>query len=496
MLRIFWMILWVSGLSSFATASEGAKVAFVIGNGSYAHAPNLSNPANDARLMANTLTDIGFDVVQVLDGKHADLLEALVQFGRKAARADVALVFYAGHGVQVNGRNWLLPVDVNVETSTDLQGQAIRADDLLELMEFSGARLKLVFFDACRNNPFSRSLSRSVSRGLARLDANTAGTLIAFATAPGDVASDGGRANSPFTTALARYIREPGLEVRQMLGKVREEVYLTTNEQQLPWVNEALIGEFYFAGRTEEMTTPGVASAESINTAFQIAAEINTAVAYDAFLRQFPSGSYADLARAAVDNLEKKASKVGSSGLSGLPQSGGSPEIVVASVPKDHLTAPDYADGACSQSRSGGHEVDYCVSSILDPQHGNRYGPVNLIDGDRSTAWVEGADGEGLGAKILLDFGEKRSLAGLRIINGYTKNKRLFARNGRVRRLAATLSTGDIRTFEISDTMAGRSYLFPMPLNIKWIELEISSTYRGSKYSDTAISELAPVFAD
>ena len=190
----------------------------------------------------------------MLSSGRQDFYEGLTLFGRRAQGADVALVFYAGHGVQVDGRNWLLPVDAEVEASTDLPAQAIKANDLLEIMDISGARLKLVFFDACRNNPLPRSLSRGAANGLARLEANAAGMMIAFATAPGDTALDGTGRNSPFTEALARLIGTPDLEVRHLPGRVRESVYKSTGEQQLPWVNEALIGEFYFGGRSSNNT--------------------------------------------------------------------------------------------------------------------------------------------------------------------------------------------------------------------------------------------------
>ncbi|WP_346909283.1 caspase family protein [uncultured Roseibium sp.] len=291
------------GLSVTESAKAADLVALVVGNGAYRHLPKLINSPNDATLMSRTLADLGFDVIEVIDGDQRALLDGLIRFGRATRAADIAMVFYAGHAVQVAGRNWLLPVDVNVEASTDLPGQAIRAEDLLDIMDASGARLKLVFLDACRNNPLPRSLTRGVARGLARLDADTAGTMIAFATAPGDVAFDGVGANSPFTTALARYIRQPGLEVRQMMGKVRKAVYDETGERQLPWVNEALIGEFYFAGRSQTKAAPTSEGSDASANAFTLTEKLGTLAAYDAFLSMFPEGLYADRARAARELL-------------------------------------------------------------------------------------------------------------------------------------------------------------------------------------------------
>ncbi len=258
----------------------------------------------------------------MIDGNHRRMLDAMSAFGRAASGADVALVFYAGHGVQVAGRNWLLPVASNISAETDLPAQAIRTSDIMEMMETSGASLKLMILDACRNNPLPKSASRGASRGLARLEANTAGTMITFATAPGQVAADGQSRNSPFTAALVQHITTPGLEIRQLMGRVRETVYKSTGKKQLPWVNEALIGEFYFAGKDPNAVPIPVAQAEppkivkaepqatglTEKEAFALAQSLNTVGAFDAFLKQFPSGPYAGFASAARAKLAASAS--------------------------------------------------------------------------------------------------------------------------------------------------------------------------------------------
>ncbi|MDN3721005.1 caspase family protein [Roseibium salinum] len=345
------------------TARADGKVALVIGNGAYKAMPALVNPASDANLMTAKLTGLGFDVVRIIDGDRKAFYDGLTQFGRKAQGADVAVVFYAGHGVQVNGRNWLLPVDAVVEASTELPGQAVRADDLLEIMDASGARLKLVFLDACRNNPLPRSLSRGTANGLARLEANAAGMMIAFATAPGDVALDGQGSNSPFTEALARLIDTPDLEVRHLMGRVRESVYATTGERQLPWLNEALIGEFYFGGRSGDAA----------------AATVQHAASTPAALTQ-----------------------------------------------TRHLPLPSLEGGTCSTTDRFGGSWRVCASSVLDPQFGNRYGPANLFDGNTATAWVEGVSGDGTGERILFSFDRPRQLSGFEIVNGYAKSRDIF----------------------------------------------------------------------
>lgn len=506
-----WVILGsLLGLSVPISASAADRVALVVGNGAYRYASELPNPPNDAALMGRTLAGLGFDVIQVIDGDQRALLDALTQFGRAAQNADIALVFYAGHGVQVGGRNWLLPVDVHVEASTDLPGQAVRAEDLLEIMDASGARLKLVFLDACRNNPLPRSLTRGTTRGLARLDAGTAGTMIAFATAPGDVASDGTGANSPFTTALARYIRQPGLEVRQMMGKVREAVYDETGKRQLPWVNEALIGEFYFAGlpqtaatppvttppgTTPTATAPAAADGDPSASAFALAERVGTVAAYDAFLSRYSDGFYADIARAARQKLVGEGTSAGASETTGTG-AGDQGNIVVVNTAPAHLDPPNYGNGTCVARTVGGSHLTYCSSSVLDPQYGNRYGPGNLTDGDRATAWVEGVGGTGTGERILINFGSERRFAGIDITNGYTKNKSIFTKNGRVRSATVRLSDGSSYDLPLSDTMNVLRKRLQRPVAATWMELRIDAVYDGSKYQDTAISELIPVFAD
>lgn len=442
------MILLAIAAPEVARA-EG-KVALVIGNGAYRSMPSLRNPANDARLIAGKLSGLGFDVVEVVDGTRKDFREGLTRFGRQAQDADVALVFYAGHGVQVNGQNWLLPVDSDIEAATDLAAQALRADDIVDIMEVSGARLKLVFLDACRNNPLPRSLSRGADRGLARLEANAAGMMIAFATSPGDVAQDGTGANSPFTEALARLIDTPDLEVRHLMGKVRESVYTSTGERQLPWLNEALIGEFYFGGQS---------GAQAGGQA----------------------GNQPVAAPAASPENQQTASAAA---------------VVPVRTQPQHLPVPRYAGNLCGPVSVSGGGLTVCASSVLDPQYGNRYGPANLFDGKTSTAWVEGVSGNGAGQKVLIDFGHPRLLSGFQVVNGYAKNRDIYTKNARVRTATLRLSDGSSQTINLLDDMRADRISFGTPLEASWMELEIDTVFNGSKYTDTALSELVPLFAD
>ena len=244
---------------SSAPAARGTRMALIIGNGAYAHVKPLPNPPNDARAVARSLRDIGFTVSEGVDLDRAAMQKMTRDFLRDAARAQVAVVYYAGHGVQVDGRNYLIPVDVELKPGTGMTEAMIDMDTIMAGLD-DQVRTNILIFDACRNNPMAqRVASAGVNRGIegaSGLAAPTslgagatlgAGTLIAFATAPGQVALDGEGANSPFSAALSRHLGTPGLEVQQMLTRVRAEVVSTTKSKQVPWSNSSLLGEVYLA---------------------------------------------------------------------------------------------------------------------------------------------------------------------------------------------------------------------------------------------------------
>ena len=244
------LALWSCGaLTSAAQAAD--RVALVIGNGAYQNANALPNPPRDAKAVATALTAIGFDVTQGQDLTRVDMERAVRTFLSKAANAKIALLFYAGHGMQVAGRNYLVPVDAKFESAADLNFEAVKLDDILDTFS-DPMRANIVILDACRDNPLARSFaakSRSVGvgSGLTTPSVGT-GTLIAFSTAPDHVALDGDGANSPFTQGLIKYLAVPGLEVRQMLTRVRADVVESTHDKQIPWDNSSLLGDVYLNG--------------------------------------------------------------------------------------------------------------------------------------------------------------------------------------------------------------------------------------------------------
>ena len=271
-----------------APAQAAERIALVIGNGKYQHATALPNPPNDARAMAKALGEVGFEVSQGIDLDRGGMERVLRDFLDKARSAQVVLLFYAGHGLQVDGRNYLVPVDAKLESAGDLNFGTVDLDRILASLD-TPARANIVILDACRDNPLARSFaaksrSGAVGAGLAAYTALGTGTLIAFSTAPGRVAADGDKANSPFTESLVRHLRTPGLEVRQMLTRVRNDVATATGEAQVPWDNSSLRGDVYLAGLSAPDPSRPAVAAPAAPTATRVASA--RAVTLDEFRRE------------------------------------------------------------------------------------------------------------------------------------------------------------------------------------------------------------------
>ncbi len=241
---------WVGAMTfsgSNATASQDLK-ALVIGNSNYVVGA-LSNPGNDARLIAKTLEGAGFDVTLAENLNYFEMGRTIADFGRNLSQSSdetVGLFFYAGHAIQTGGENYLIPVDAQLRDTLDLSIKTIPLRLVMQSLDQAPNRLNMVFLDACRNNPFA-SITRSSGGGLARVDAPY-GTLVSYSTAPGSVATDGTGRNSPYSHALAQALRQPGLTVEQALKQVRLKVVEKTGGAQVPWESSSLIGDFYFAG--------------------------------------------------------------------------------------------------------------------------------------------------------------------------------------------------------------------------------------------------------
>jgi len=234
------------------TGSSERRTALVIGNSNYASSP-LKNPANDARDMAKTLEELGFDVIHRENAGKKAIKEGIRDFEKKLRGGGVGLFYFAGHGMQVGGKNYLIPTDAQIETEADVEDAAVEANWILGKMEDAGNEINIVILDACRNNPVARSF-RSASAGLAEMKAPK-GAVIAYATSPGDVAADGNGKNGTYTKYLLKYLREPGLEIGQFFKKVGKDVAAETGEKQMPWMHSKFYGDFYFLADSGSIAT-------------------------------------------------------------------------------------------------------------------------------------------------------------------------------------------------------------------------------------------------
>jgi formylglycine-generating enzyme required for sulfatase activity len=261
MYRLFLAIaaLWLLAIPAHAEP----RLALVIGNAKYGQEiGRLPNPGNDAELMAQTLGKLGFEVTKLVDADQKQMKRAISDFGSAliAAGPEAAgLFFYAGHGLQIDGENYLIPLGAHIEKEADAELEAVPANWVLKQMEFAGNRINIVIKDACRNNPLARGM-RSATRGLARMDAPK-GSFIAYSTAPGETAADGDSKNSPYTAALAKAIQQPGIAIEEAFSNARIDVSQATGERQIPWESSSLMGRFYFNPKPAATTTAAVAAA-------------------------------------------------------------------------------------------------------------------------------------------------------------------------------------------------------------------------------------------
>jgi len=470
-----------AALIRMAAAQE--RVALVVGNSAYEHIGQLRNPKNDAADLSEKLKGLGFEVFGGTDLDRRALVQALIQFGRAAEKADVALFFYAGHGLQVNGQNYLVPVDALVEFESEIDLSLVSLSGVMQQLD-RGSRTNIVFLDACRDNPFSKQLARSMNRaavslnkGLGRIQSGS-GTFIAFATQPDAVAGDGTGRNSPFTAALLDNIATPGQSISDMMIEVRNEVIATTNGTQVPWDSSSLTGRFAFSpGSAPAPTEAAPASATIEKDAYDQAVEVGSCGAYEAFQRRYPDSFYAELAKErAVTACEAPSQSIY--------------ESLALNVP---ATRAIEKTGDCD---SGPFDVDYCASSVLPPIKSNHYSPGMMFDGTRETAWVEGDKADGVGETLTLHFGRERTLAGFEIVNGYDKDQRTWTNNSRVKMLEATADNSPHMSIELRDVRGPSRVDFNPPLKTSYLALQISEIYPGAKYKDTAISELYPIFSD
>lgn len=290
------------------------RVALIVGNSKYQQAPNLLNPSNDAAAVNLLLRGAGFDTVISLENLGVNDLRRVVRdFTEQTRDADIAVIYYAGHGIEVGGINYLVPIDASLRRDIDVEDETVSLDRLLQVLE-PAKRLRLVILDACRDNPFTKSMtrtmaSRAVGRGLARVEPVTSDTLIAFAAKAGSTAADGTGKHSPFTSALLKHVVTPGLDVRLAFGRVRDEVLASTGSRQEPFVYGSLGGSVVTLANfsSDERMESAPTSPDSLaGRDYDAAAKLGTSAAWKSFVARYPSGFYSDLAKGQLEKLETK----------------------------------------------------------------------------------------------------------------------------------------------------------------------------------------------
>lgn len=296
------------------------RVALVIGNSAYQNVPQLTNPANDGAVMTATFKSAGFDVVDYRrDLTARETRRALRDFADAARDADIAVVYYAGHGMEVEGSNYLIPIDARLERDTDVYDETLSLDRILVAVE-PAKKLRLVILDACRDNPFTRNMQRTVAtrslgRGLAKVEPTSPNTLIAYSAKAGSTAQDGDGKNSPFTLALSRHIATPGLDVRKAFGFVRDEVLKSTANRQEPFVYGSLGGEDVplvpgVPRVVTQMPVAPVANPQAdMRRDYELAMQVGNKGALNAFLAQYPDGFYASLAKLQLEKLSAEENR-------------------------------------------------------------------------------------------------------------------------------------------------------------------------------------------
>jgi uncharacterized caspase-like protein len=302
------LLLFLTLIFSIFTDAAWAdkRVALVIGMSNYRQVPRLTNPARDADAITALFKKAGFDVVDSRrDLDIPDLRRVIREFSETSKNAEIAVVYYAGHGIEVDGVNYLVPVDAKLASDFDIEDETVSLDRVMRALD-PARRLKLVILDACRDNPFATNMkrtvaSRAVGRGLAKVEPSMSDTLIAFAAKAGAIASDGDGQNSPFAAALVKHIAEPGLDLRIAFGRVRDEVLKLTGYRQEPFVYGSLGGDT--VALVPQSTKPADPEAEA-RVDYELAAQIATREAWDAFLAKHPTGFFANLAREQNSKLD------------------------------------------------------------------------------------------------------------------------------------------------------------------------------------------------
>jgi len=330
------LMLALCGVSESAFA--GKRVALVIGNSNYQNVATLTNPANDAAGIAEMFRKATFDVVDSRrDLKSLEMRRALREFSDKARGADIAVIYFAGHGVEVDGTNYLVPIDAALERDADVDDEAVSLNRILLAVE-PATKLRLVILDACRDNPFAKKMkrtlaTRAVLRGLVSVEATRPNTFIAFAAKEGSTAEDGVGDHSPFSAALLKYLTEPGIDIRKAFGFVRDDVISATGGRQEPYTTNSLGGNDVALVAAPASPPPAANANADIRADYELAERVGTKEAWDSFVAVHPSGFYAELAIAQRKKLAAAGEAAKPSKLEEQPRPAAQPANVIEDRP-------------------------------------------------------------------------------------------------------------------------------------------------------------------
>lgn len=300
--RLLWLLVSLTAATVAAAVPRGT--ALVIGNAAYEEG-RLRNPVNDATAMDAALRELGFEVTLLKDANKRTMQGAVEAFSRRVPASGVGLFYFSGHGLQVRGQNYLLPLGARINTEADVEFEAVAAEWVLSKLEETGPHLQIVILDACRNNPYARRW-RTMTRGLERMR-EPRGSLIAYATAPGDVADDGSGRNGVFTKYLLHYMRTPGLSLTALFDEVRVAVAQETRNNQVPWVSSSLLQKFAFVPSAEPSPRPAptMAGCSAVETtAWEVVKETTNPHQVQQFLQAHPQGCYALAAQLKLEQLQ------------------------------------------------------------------------------------------------------------------------------------------------------------------------------------------------
>jgi hypothetical protein len=401
---VLFVIALLCGLfAANADAFAAKRVALVIGNSAYQNVAQLPNPANDAAAVADMFKKAGFDAVELRrDVGSLDMRRTLRDFYDKAASADIAVVYYAGHGVEVDGTNYMVPVDAVLKRDRDVDDEAVSLDRILETVE-QAKQLRLIILDACRDNPFAKTMIRTsaaralTTRGLIAAEPTTSNTLIAYAAKGGSTADDGSTGHSPFTNALLAHLTTPGLDVRQAFGEVRDDVMKATDNKQEPYVYGSLGGsQMALVSTSTPAATAAATPAPTTNDPnlqmrqdYAFAERVGTKQAWAYFLQHYPDGFYANLAKAQLDKLSGAGAASAAAATPSAPATPAQPQPTtqVAALPTDTsrttINPIDLARSVQGELKrvgcySGTVDGDWNTGSRRALDQFNKYAPAKL----------------------------------------------------------------------------------------------------------------------